>query len=150
MALLLPYRVQFPPVKLIITSTSATKVTFTQTRAHKYLSVRTQTDDFFPAFVRLRHLSVEVSSWRQRGWHFGVWQDPLAYLAGERTGLCDKDTHTLAAQIKTEVRQMQIKGVQWNKHGNSDILVSSDIAPVTKAISSESRKHFKLSIAQYD
>lgn len=36
-----------PPVTLIITSTSAKKVTFTQTRAHKYLSVRTQMDDIF-------------------------------------------------------------------------------------------------------
>lgn len=44
---LLPYRVHSPPVTLIITSTSAKKVTFTQTRAHKYLSVRTQMDDIF-------------------------------------------------------------------------------------------------------
>lgn len=36
-----------PPVTLIITSKSAKKVTFTQTRAHKYLSVRTQMDDIF-------------------------------------------------------------------------------------------------------
>lgn len=44
---LLPYRVQIPPVTLMITSKSAKKVTFTQTRAHKYLSVRTQMDDIF-------------------------------------------------------------------------------------------------------
>lgn len=36
-----------PPVTLINTSTSAKKVTFTQTRAHKYLSARTQMDDIF-------------------------------------------------------------------------------------------------------
>lgn len=42
-ARLLPYRVQSPPVTL--TSTSAKKVTFTQTRVHKYLSERTQMDD---------------------------------------------------------------------------------------------------------
>lgn len=44
---LLPYRVQSPPVTLINTSTSVKKVTFTQTRAHKYLSARTQMDDIF-------------------------------------------------------------------------------------------------------
>lgn len=43
MTLLLPYRVQSPPVTF--TSTSAKKVTFTQTRVHKYLSERTQMDD---------------------------------------------------------------------------------------------------------
>lgn len=36
-----------PPVTLMNTSTSANKVTFTQTRAHKYLSARTQRVDIF-------------------------------------------------------------------------------------------------------
>lgn len=36
-----------PPVTLMNTSTSVNKVTFTQTRAHKYLSVRTQMVDIF-------------------------------------------------------------------------------------------------------
>lgn len=45
----------------IITSTSARKITFTQTRAHKYLSVRNPNGRHFPGFVPLR-LSVAVSS----------------------------------------------------------------------------------------
>lgn len=45
MTRLLPDRVQSPPVTL--TSTSAKKVRFTQTRQHKYLSERTQMDDIF-------------------------------------------------------------------------------------------------------
>lgn len=32
---------------------------------------------------------------------FGVWKDPLAYLAVGKTGLCDKDTHTKAVQNET-------------------------------------------------
>lgn len=31
---------------------------------------------------------------------FGVWKEPLAYLAVGKTGLCDKDTHTKAVQMK--------------------------------------------------
>lgn len=103
---LLPYRVQSPPppVTLIITSTSAKIVTFTQTRAHKYLSVRTQMDDIFQgsslyATSQLQFLH-EDKEMGCCGWHSGFWQDPLAYLAGEKTGLCDKDTHTKAVQMK--------------------------------------------------
>lgn len=111
---LLPYRVQSPPVTLIITSTSAKKVTFTQTRAHKYLSVRTQMDDNFQgsslyATSQLQFLH-EDKEMGVLWWAFGVWQDPLAYLAGEKTGSCDKDTHTKAVQMKHKLGHCRSRG----------------------------------------
>lgn len=66
-----------PPVTLIKTSTSAKKVTFTQTRAHKYL---TQMDDIFQgsslyATSQLQFLHEDKETWMLL-WAFGVWQDP--------------------------------------------------------------------------
>lgn len=95
MTLLLPYRVQSPPVTL--TSTSAKKVTFTQTRVHKYLSERTQMDDIFQGSslyatsqLKLLHEDKERQLLLLA---FGGAGTPPAYLAEERTGLCDKDTY---------------------------------------------------------
>lgn len=95
-----------PPVTLI-TFTSAKKVTFTQTRVHKYLSARTQMDDIFQgsslyatSLLQVLHEDKNVAA--VVGIR-GNWQDPPAYLAGERTGLCDKDTHTKAVQVKHEL-----------------------------------------------
>lgn len=95
MTLLLPYRVQSPPVTL--TSTSAKKVTFTQTRVHKYLSERTQMDDisqgsslYATSQLKLLHEDKERQLLLLA---FGGAGTPPAYLAEERTGLCDKDTY---------------------------------------------------------
>lgn len=79
---LLPYRVQSPPVTLInyFYSTSAKKVTFTQTRVHKYLSVRTQMGDIFQgsslyasAQMQFLHEDKELGCC---GWHSGFGRTP--------------------------------------------------------------------------
>lgn len=69
-----------PPVTLIITSKSAKKVTFTQTRAHKYLSVRTQLDDIFrgsslyaTSQLQFLHEDKEMGCC---GWHSGFGRTP--------------------------------------------------------------------------
>lgn len=68
-----------PPCN-IITSTSAKKVTFTQTQVHKYLSVRTQIDDisqglslYATSQLQFLHEDKEMGCC---GWHSGFGRTP--------------------------------------------------------------------------
>lgn len=46
---------------------------------------------------------------------FGGAGTPPAYLAEERTGLCDKDTHTEAVQFKTAAGLLQLQLLLTNQ-----------------------------------
>lgn len=77
---LLPYRVHIPPCNSSFRSISAKKVTFTQTRVHKYLSVRTQMDDIFrgsslyaTSQLQFLHEDKETGCC---GWHSGFGRTP--------------------------------------------------------------------------
>lgn len=70
----------YPPCNSSFRSISAKKVTFTQTRVHKYLSVRTQMDDIFrgsslyaTSQLQFLHEDKEMGCC---GWHSGFGRTP--------------------------------------------------------------------------
>lgn len=99
-----------PPVTLINTSTSAKKVTFTQTRAHKYLSARTQMDDIFQgsslyATAQMPFLHDDKET-RLLLLAVGVWLDPPSLpFRGKNWGYV----------IKTHIQRLY----KWNRESRA-------------------------------
>lgn len=118
MTLLLPYRVQSPPVTF--TSTSAKKITFTQTRVHKYLSERTQMDDIFQgsslyATSQLKLLHEDKERQLLLLAFGGAGRNPpQPTLLRKELGYVIK-THTEAVQVKRAAGLLQWEVIQTNQ-----------------------------------